>query len=29
VIVVATELQPAPPPYDASLARSRGWPPPE
>jgi cellulose synthase (UDP-forming) len=25
--VVATELRPAPPRYDASLARSRGWPP--
>jgi cellulose synthase (UDP-forming) len=29
VIVVATELPPAPPPYDASLATSRGWPPAE
>jgi len=29
LVVVATELRPAPPRYDASLAASRGWPPAE
>lgn len=29
VAVVATELRPAPPPYDATLATSQGWPPAE